>query len=230
MKHQRKKDDLEAELNKDLNLNFEKGRDQADDSLHGYKVFINPSISDVLCTATAEALAMGKFVVCADHPSNEFFMSFPNCLTYKTSEDFVEKVKEALANEPYPLTPEERYQLLLEAATQRFMEYSELDKVLNKENDGVKSSTGNRKLIASDELERHGDYFVNLTIQLLTAFKKDLEPWITRIGTYVDNLKILSQRLGMSSRADNEMAVLCSTGEIFQASPRTKEWAIISLR
>ncbi|KAF7822324.1 synaptonemal complex protein 1-like isoform X4 [Senna tora] len=59
----------------------------------------------------------------------------------------------------------------------------------------------------NDELERHGDYFVNLTIQLLTAFKKDLEPWITRIGTYVDNLKILSQsRSGMSSRADNEEA------------------------
>ncbi|KAM3339847.1 digalactosyldiacylglycerol synthase 1, chloroplastic isoform X1 [Capsicum galapagoense] len=116
-----------------LNVNFMKGRDHADDSLHGYKVFINPSISDVLCTATAEALAMGKFVVCADHPSNEFFQAFPNCLTYKTPEDFVAKVEEAMSSEPRPLTPEEQYKLSWEAATQRFMEYSDIDKILSSE-------------------------------------------------------------------------------------------------
>ncbi|GJN21250.1 hypothetical protein PR202_gb08711 [Eleusine coracana subsp. coracana] len=115
----------------DLSLNFYKGRDHADNSLHGYKVFINPSISDVLCTATAEALAMGKFVICAEHPSNEFFMSFPNCLTYKTSEEFVARVKEAMSREPQPLTPEQRHNLSWEAATERFMQYADLDKVLN---------------------------------------------------------------------------------------------------
>jgi digalactosyldiacylglycerol synthase len=98
-----------------------------------YKVFKNLSISDVLCTTTAEALAMGKFMICVEHPSNEFFMSFPNCLTYKTSEEFVARVKEAMDREPQPLTPKQRYNLSWEATTERFMEYSDLDKVLNNE-------------------------------------------------------------------------------------------------
>ncbi|PSS01621.1 Digalactosyldiacylglycerol synthase [Actinidia chinensis var. chinensis] len=131
----------------DLNLNFMKGRDHADDSLHGYKVFINPSISDVLCTATAEALAMGKFVVCADHPSNKFFRSFPNCLTYNSPKDFVAKVKEAMDSEPQPLTPEQRYNLSWEAATQRFMEYSDLDKVLNNEKGDPQLTQSNGKIV-----------------------------------------------------------------------------------
>ncbi|XP_006339167.1 digalactosyldiacylglycerol synthase 1, chloroplastic-like [Solanum tuberosum] len=153
-----------------LNVNFMNGRDHADDSLHGYKVFINPSISDVLCTATAEALAMGKFVVCADHPSNEFFQEFPNCLTYKTPEDFVAKVEKAMSSEPQPLTPEEQYKLSWEAATQRFMKYSDLEKVLSDETSlDRRRRKGMGKSVSMPNLEEMVDGALAFTHNCLTG-------------------------------------------------------------
>lgn len=86
-----------------------------------YSTFVNPSVSEVLCTTTVEALAMGKWVVCPKHPSNEFFEQFPNCLTYRNAEEFAANVYWALSHDPLPLTPELRYELSWDAATERLM-------------------------------------------------------------------------------------------------------------
>ncbi|XP_039132608.1 digalactosyldiacylglycerol synthase 2, chloroplastic-like [Dioscorea cayenensis subsp. rotundata] len=103
------------------------GRDHADPLFHDYKVFINPSTTDVVCTTTAEALAMGKIVICANHPSNDFFKRFPNCHMYNNSKEFVELTQRALTEEPVSLTDEQRHQLSWESATERFVQAAELD-------------------------------------------------------------------------------------------------------
>ena len=86
-----------------------------------YKIFVNPSVSEVHCTTTAEALAMGKFVIIPVHLSNEFFMQFPNCLPYSNELEFAANVQWALAHEPEPLTENLLHQFTWEAATDRFI-------------------------------------------------------------------------------------------------------------
>ncbi|XAR56133.1 hypothetical protein NMG60_11036484 [Bertholletia excelsa] len=44
---------------------------------------------------------------------------------------------------------------------------------------------------ANDELEKHENYYMNLVIDLLSAYEKELKPSIDRIGKFVDNLKSL---------------------------------------
>eukprot|EP00566_Odontella_aurita_P001677 CAMPEP_0113546674 /NCGR_PEP_ID=MMETSP0015_2-20120614/11934_1 /TAXON_ID=2838 /ORGANISM="Odontella" /LENGTH=897 /DNA_ID=CAMNT_0000447149 /DNA_START=463 /DNA_END=3153 /DNA_ORIENTATION=- /assembly_acc=CAM_ASM_000160 len=84
-----------------------------------HKIFINPSVSEVLCTTVAEALAMGKFVIVPSHPSNDFFAQFPNCLTYANKEEFVGNLYYAFTHSPEPLSEEYSYALSWEAATER---------------------------------------------------------------------------------------------------------------
>ena len=90
----------------------------------GHKIFLNPSTSEVLCTTSAEALAMNKFVILPRHPSNSFFEGFANCLTYDTLEECAERMEWALANDPAPLSEDERRRFTWEAATERLVESS----------------------------------------------------------------------------------------------------------
>jgi hypothetical protein len=88
-----------------------------------YKIFVNPSVTEVLCTTTAEAIAMNKFVIIPDHPSNNGFLaSFPNVLRYKTSAEFVQYLQYAMTHAPTLLSDDLRYTLTWEAATMRLLQ------------------------------------------------------------------------------------------------------------
>lgn len=89
-----------------------------------HKIFLNPSVTEVLCTTTAEALAMNKFVIIPIHPSNDFFLQFSNCLAYESLSECAEKIIWALENDPTPLSKEESRILTWEAATERLIKSS----------------------------------------------------------------------------------------------------------
>ena len=114
-----------------------------------HKVFLNPSESEVLCTTSAEALAMGKFVILPKHPSNEFFYNFPNCLPYETIEECVKHIEWALAHEPHPMTKEVAHTFTWEAATERLVEASKMSLEDANQNFGE-----TRKLSTDDSITR----------------------------------------------------------------------------
>ncbi|XP_073045181.1 digalactosyldiacylglycerol synthase 2, chloroplastic-like [Primulina eburnea] len=117
----------EAAKNLEIPVRVHPGCDHGDPLFHDYKVFLNPSTTDVVCTTTAEALAMGKIVICANHPSNDFFKQFPNCRTYDDGVGFVRETLKALQDQPAPQTDAQRHELSWEAATERFLNAAQLN-------------------------------------------------------------------------------------------------------
>ncbi len=93
-----------------------------------YCIFVNPSITEVLCTTTAEAIAMGKWAIIPSHPSNAFFVQFPNCLPYRNRREFVSTMKYAMANDPPPLLSDLVQLLSWEAATTRCVKSAAISK------------------------------------------------------------------------------------------------------
>ena len=87
-----------------------------------HKIFVNPSVSEVLATTTYEALAMGKFAIIPVHPSNTFFQRFPNALMYSSPFEFLANLQWALTHDPVPLTEEMSREFTWEAATDRLIE------------------------------------------------------------------------------------------------------------
>lgn len=62
---------------------------------------------------------MGKWVLAARHPCNDFISAFRNCLIYESAEEFSAALARSAAEEPAPLSADDRYQLSWEAATER---------------------------------------------------------------------------------------------------------------
>lgn len=93
-----------------------------------YKTFVNASVSEVLCTTTAEALAMGKFVIIPKHISNEFFYSFKNCLTYNTEEEFLSAIE--FTKKSQPEEDDSIENLKWHMRTKAFEEYLKNEKIL----------------------------------------------------------------------------------------------------
>ncbi|KAL7539210.1 hypothetical protein ACHAWF_006340, partial [Thalassiosira exigua] len=93
-----------------------------------YSVFVNPSLTEVLCTTTAEAVAMGKWAVVPSHPSNAFFAQFPNCLQYRNRREFVSTLKYAFGHDPPHLSDELAQLLSWEDATTRCVRAAAISK------------------------------------------------------------------------------------------------------
>lgn len=104
-----------------LSLNFLGPKDHLSEDMAAYRVFVNPSTSDVVATTSAEALAMGKWILVPKHPCNSFFADFQNCLVYENDDQFSDMLIHAAHHDPQPLLESEINRLTWECATDRLL-------------------------------------------------------------------------------------------------------------
>lgn len=159
-----------------------------------YKTFVNPSISEVLCTTTAEALAMGKFVIIPVHPCNEFFMKFPNCLAYHNESEFVDNLRRALSDVPEPLSESDRQELTWEAATNRFIKTAVI----------TKAEACFRAKMDTNKLDDRARWFHDL---MSKGYHGDTVRWVLGGGPVSEQTQYIlekQQKLDLSQSASDE--------------------------
>ena len=110
-------------------IDFRPRLDHLDGGLKKYRAFVNASTSDVVATTSLEALAMGKWLVCADHPCNAFAARFGNALVYRSPTEFGACLARALTEDPAALPPAEATALTWPAATLRLATAAKLSSV-----------------------------------------------------------------------------------------------------
>ncbi|GAB6043773.1 glycosyltransferase [Endothiovibrio diazotrophicus] len=65
-----------------------------------YRAFLNPSRSEVLCTATADALVAGRHVILPDCPANRPFLGYPNAHPFDDLEGALRALERAMGEPP----------------------------------------------------------------------------------------------------------------------------------
>ncbi|MGD1849048.1 MAG: hypothetical protein ACFCBU_00020 [Cyanophyceae cyanobacterium] len=100
-------------------INYKSQAFAPEEKLLSYSTFINFSESEGLCTTTAEALAMGKFVIIPDHPSNDFFKSFKNALIFTKYSEVIGLIHQI--NDSQPVYDSTTKQLSWSNANKRLM-------------------------------------------------------------------------------------------------------------
>lgn len=72
------------------------------EDIGGYRVMVNPSRSEILCTATADALVAGRHVVLPDCPGNRPFKAYPNAHFYEDLDGASAALEKAVTTLPEP--------------------------------------------------------------------------------------------------------------------------------